>query len=104
MIYRTCDGAEYDLATWPREHVEFVRRAYWHYINGMKYEDFVTFILGPESPVLNPKANGPKPTRTPLYDVVTDLEGRLGVKQGLMLKDWEGEVDPEWPELPAPNA
>lgn len=99
-IYRTCDGIEYDLSRWPAVHREFLRRAYWHYVNGMPYEEFVAFILGAGSPVLDPKLNGPVPTRTPLYAVVTDLQGRLGVKQGKMLKDWEGEVDPEW----EPNA
>ncbi len=96
-IYRTITGKQYNLDTWPEEHLQFLRRAYWHYLHGMKYEDFVAFILGPQSPVLNVNKNGPKPTRTPLYDVVTDLQGRLGVKQGLLIKDWVGEVDPEWP-------
>ncbi len=46
---------------------------------------------------LDVKKNGLKPTRTPLYEVVTDLQGRLRVEQGLIEKGWEGEVDSEWP-------
>ena len=34
---------------------------------------------------------------TTLCEVVTDLQGRLGVKQRVMTKDWEGEIDPIWP-------
>jgi hypothetical protein len=96
MIYRDRFGQEYDLSTWPKEHLEFLRRAYWHYANNMRYEEFAVFILGSGSPVLDAKKNGPIPTRTPLYEVATDLEFRLGVKQGQYSKDWEGEVDPEW--------
>lgn len=95
--YKTTDGQEFDLGLMPKEHRDFLTRAYWHYCTGMQYEEFVAFILGPNSPVLDPKKNGPVPTRTPLYEVVTDLQGRLGVKQGLMTQDWEGEVDPIWP-------
>ncbi len=97
LVYRTTEGREYDLQAMPSEHGEFLRKTYWHYCAGMDYEEFVAFILGPNSPVLDPKKNGPMPTRTPLYEVVTDLQGRLGVKQGLMTQDWEGEVDPIWP-------
>lgn len=95
-IYRTRFGQEYDLAAWPKEHLEFLRKAYWKYATNVPYEEFTAFILGPQSPVLDPKRNGPAPTRTPLYEVATDLEFRLGVKQGHYEKDWEGEVDPEW--------
>lgn len=97
LVYTTTDGQEYDLGLISKDHRDFLARAYWHYCNGMDYEVFVAFILGPNSPVLDPKRNGPTPTRTPLYEVATDLQGRLGVKQGLMTQDWEGEVDPIWP-------
>ena len=97
LIYTTTGGQEFDLELMPKEHQNFLQRAYWFYCTNMQYEDFVVFILGPNSPVLNPKTNGPIPTRTPLYEVVTDLQGRLGVKQGVMTKDWEGEIDPIWP-------
>jgi hypothetical protein len=96
MKYRTRFGKEYDLSKWSPEHMELVRKAYWHYSNNMDYEEFVSFILGSQSPVLNVKKNGPIPAETPLYDVVTDLEFRLGVKQEHYEKDWEGETDPEW--------
>ena len=97
QIYKTASGNEYDLAQMSREHKIFLKRAYWHYCTNMAYEDFIFFILGPNSPVLNLKKNGPKPTNTPLYDITTDLQGRLGVKQGLLSKDWEGDIDPLWP-------
>jgi len=94
--YRTRKGKEYDLTAWPKDHQELVRKAYWWYTNGMPYEEFVRRILGPDSPVLNLRKNGPVPVDTPLYDVATDLQFRLGVKQGHFLKDWEGDIDP-WP-------
>jgi hypothetical protein len=97
LVYQTTDGKKYVLGTMPRKHQDFLRRVYWHYCANTPYEQFVVFILGPQSPVLKPKENGPTPTRTPLYEVVTDLQGRLGVKQGLMAKDWEGDIDPLWP-------
>ncbi len=96
MKYKTRFGVEYDLSRWPKEHREFVQRAYWHYTMGMDYDDFIPFILGVNSPVMNRKKNGPAPTRTPLYEVATDLQFRLAVKQGRLEKDWEGEVDPKW--------
>lgn len=98
MIYKTRYGDEYDLSIWPAEHREFIRKAYWRYWQNPPYTEFTTYILGANSPVLNAKTNGPVPTRTPLYEVATDLEFRLAVKQGICTKDWEGEVDPEWPE------
>lgn len=98
MIYRTRFGDEYNVARWPKEHRQFLQQAYWWYVQDTPYEEFTQRILGPDSPVLNRKKNGPVPTRTPLYEVVTDLEFRLGVKQGHFLKDWDGPVDPEWPE------
>lgn len=101
MIYTTRYGDSYDLSTWPAEHLAFARRVYWMYWQNPKYEHYANFILGTQSPVLNRKSNGPKPTRTPLYEVVTDMEFRLAVKQGVCEKDWEGEVDPEWPESEA---
>jgi len=97
MIYRTRFGKEYDLSKWPKEHVAFLRRAYWEYANNMDYERFAAFILGAGSPVLSKKHNGPVPVDTPLYDVATDLEFRLGVKRGHYTKDWDGPVDPVWP-------
>jgi hypothetical protein len=98
MIYITRYGDQYDLSTWPKSHLAFVQRAHWLYWQHPPYEEFVTFILGPSSPVLNRKLNGPNPTRTPLYEVATDLEFRLAVKQGVCEKDWEGDLDPSWPE------
>jgi hypothetical protein len=97
QIYQTTDGQEHNIGEMPSEHKEFLRRAYWHYCTDIQYEEFVVFILGPNSPVLDPKKNGPVPTRTALYEVATDLQGRLGVKQGVMAQDWEGEIDPLWP-------
>ena len=41
-------------------------------MNGMSYTDFIQFILGPDSPVLKQKVA--RPTKTPLYKVVTDLQ------------------------------
>lgn len=95
--YKTIDGTEYDLSVWPKEHLDFARRAYWWYCSETPYETFVSRILGPDSPVLKRKTNGSRPTRTPLYGVVTDLQARLGVKQGCLAKDWDGPIDPEWP-------
>jgi len=52
--------------------------------------------LGANSPALNTKTNGLVLTRTPVYEVATNLEFRLVVKQGICTKDWEGDL--EWPE------
>lgn len=95
MKYQTRFGKTYNLANWPKEHLEFFKKAVWNYWNGLPYEDFISLILGSNSPVLNRKINGPEPTETPLYDVLTDLQFRLGTKQGLFEKDWEGEIDPD---------
>ena len=97
MNYRTRFGDEYELAEWPREHIDFLRRVYGLYLLNVPYEVFTKRILGPESPVLDRKRNGPVPTRTPLYEVATDLEFRLGTKQGRFQKDWDGPIDPDWP-------
>lgn len=94
MIYTTRYGDTYDLATWSKAHMAFLKRAYWLYWQNPRYEEFIIFILGCQSPVLSMKLNGPKPTRSPLYEVTTDLEFRLAVKQGECLKDWEGDIDP----------
>jgi hypothetical protein len=98
MIYKTRYGDTYDLSMWPTEHVAFVRKAYWEYWQNPKYEDYVTFLLGVNSPVLKRSRERPRPVNTPLYEVATDLQFRLAVKQGVCEKDWEGEVDPVWPE------
>lgn len=100
-IYRTRFGVTYRLDEWPEDHVKWIQQAHLWYSHGMPYEQFVQRILGPSSPVLDKRRNGPKPTRTPLYEVATDLQFRLGVRQGLFQQDWEGEVDPEWPDLRA---
>jgi len=99
--YRTRFGDTYHMDEWPAEHVRWIEKAYLWYCHNIDYEHFVQRILGPSSPVLDKRRNGPQPTRTPLYEVATDLQFRLGVKQGLFEKDWEGEVDPVWPELKA---
>lgn len=98
MVYTTRYGDQYDLSAWPAEHLAFIRRAHWVYWQNPRYEDYSAFILGVSSPVLSRKSNGPIPTRTPLYEVATDLEFRLAVKQGVCQKDWEGDVDPSWPD------
>jgi hypothetical protein len=59
------DGQAFDLGLMPREHRDFLTRAYWHYCMGMQYEEFVAFTLGPNSPVLDPKKNGPVPLEQP---------------------------------------
>jgi hypothetical protein len=66
MIYKTRYGDEYDLSTWPAEHLAFTHRVYWMYWQNPKYEHHANFILGTQSPVLNRKTNRPRPTRTPL--------------------------------------
>lgn len=38
-----------------------------------------------------------EPTKIPFCEEATDLQSRLGVKQGYFAKDWEGDIDPEWP-------
>lgn len=100
MIYETRFGDVYNLSDWPKGHREFIEQAYRLYLSDTPYIDFVKRILGPQSPVLDRRSNGPTPTRTPLYEVATDLEFRLGTKQGHFLKDWDGPIDPEWPGLP----
>lgn len=100
MRYRARFGDEYDLENWPAEHIRWLREAIRWYEQNMPYEQFTQRILGPASPVLDRRRNGPMPTRSPLYAVATDLQFRLGVKQGFFAKDWDGEVDPQWPKLP----
>ena len=93
LIYETCDGDKYDLSELPEEHIDFLRRAYLYYLNDMNYTEFVGFILGPNSPV-----SGFHRTENPVvYEVLADLQSRLGVKQECFAKDWEGDIDPMWP-------
>ena len=98
MEYKTITGKVHDLSTWPQEHRQFIRRAYWWYQTDTAYEDFVKRILGSGSPVLDRKENGPEPTKTPFYEVAVDLQARLGVKQGKMTKDWDGPLEPDMPD------
>lgn len=95
-FYMTRFGERLDMSDWPAEHVQWLRQMYQLYFMQPPYEDFVQRLLGPNSPVLNKRKNGPVPTRTPLYEAATDLQFRLGVRQGLFKKDWDGEVDPTW--------
>lgn len=97
IIYRHRNGQTYDLTDWPKKHLDLLRKAYWHYCTNTPYEKFIVVILGPDSPVLDKKENGPVPVDTPLYAVATDLQFRLAVKQGHLLKDWDGPIDPDWP-------
>ncbi len=93
LIYKTRIGIKYDLTEWSQSHVDFLRRAYLHYLNDMKYIDFAALIFERDSP-LHGITN---PTKVPLFRVLTDLKYRLGVKQNYYTKDWEGDIDPEWP-------
>lgn len=97
IIYRHRYGQEYDLTDWPKDHLDLLRQAYWHYCHNMPYSEFIPLILGPGSPVLDRKRNGPEPVDSPLYAVATDLQFRLAVKQGVVLQDWDGPIDPVWP-------
>jgi hypothetical protein len=97
VIYRTRFGKELDISTWPKGHRTFLRKVYIWYLRDITYTDFVSMIFGVTSPVLKVSSNGPEPTKTPLYETVTDLQFRLGVKQGHFSKDWEGDVEPVWP-------
>jgi hypothetical protein len=71
---------------------------YWWYFQGESFQEFTNRIFGEGSPVLSLKGNGPEPLESPLYKVVTDMQMRLAVKQGVATKDWDGEIDPVWPE------
>ncbi len=97
MIYTTRNGKKIDTRNWPEGHKKFLRKAYVWYYQDVKYIDFVNMIFGASSPVLKLSSNGPEPTKTTLYEAVTDLQFRLGVKQGHFSKDWEGDVEPIWP-------
>lgn len=101
--YITRFGDRLDLRNWPDAHVKWLRQMYQLYYLKPPYEEFVQRLLGPNSPVLSKKRNGPVPTRTPLYEAATDLQFRLRVSQGLFVKDWVGGMDPEWPIKPAPE-
>ena len=93
MIYETCDGDKYDLSELPEKHLDFIRRLYLYYLNNMEFCRFSNLITSPDSIVMQL----PNPTETPLYAVASDLQARLLAKQELALKDWEGDIDPEWP-------
>ncbi len=93
MIYRTLKGVEYDLSEWPEEHLDFIRRLYLYYLSNMEFCRFINLITSPDSLVIQLL----NPTETSLYAVVNDLPARLLAKQELALKDWEGDIDPEWP-------
>jgi len=98
LIYRNRFGQEFDMSTWSQEHLDFAKKMYWWYFQGENFQQFTHRIFGKGSPVFNKKSNGPEPTETSLYEVVTDMQLRLAVKQGEALKDWEGEIDPTWPQ------
>jgi hypothetical protein len=94
LKYKTRYGDEYDITTWPMEHRTFILNAMQRYWQNPPYTEYVKYNLGTKSPVLNVSLNGPIPARTPLYDIITDLELRLAVKQGECEKDWDGDIDP----------
>lgn len=58
LVYETTDGKRFDLGLMPDEHRNFLSQVYWHYCIGTQYEEFVVFILNPNSPILDPKKNG----------------------------------------------
>ncbi len=93
--YTTTEGKTYELRNLPLAQRRFVRQAVEWYRAGISFPEFTQRILGERSPVLKSARPG-EPTERPIYDIVTDLQARLGVKQGLLAKDWEGEVDPSW--------
>lgn len=94
-IYATTEGREYDLEQLPDGDRAYVQQALRWYQQGMLFTEFLSRILGKGSPVWQRRRGYRSPVDTPLYDILTDLEGRLAVKQGHLAKDWEGAVDPE---------
>lgn len=94
--YKTIDGKTYELRSLPLAHRRFLRQVLEWYQAGVPFAEFTQRIFGGRSPVLKGARPGEDPTERPIYDIVTDLQARLGVKQGLLAKDWDGEVDPSW--------
>ena len=92
--YKTRYGNGYDITTWPLEHRTFILNAIRRYWQNSPYTEYVKCNLGENSPVLNVSLNGPIPIRTPLYEIIADLEIRLAAKQGECTKDWDGDIDP----------
>lgn len=94
--YTTIDGKTYELRSLPLSHRRFLRQVVEWYQAGIPFPEFTQRILGGRSPVFKGVRPGEDPTTRPVYDIATDLQARFGVKQGLLVKDWEGEVDPLW--------
>ena len=70
LTYKTRTGIEYDLTEWPQSHVDFLRCAYLHYLNNIKYMDFAALIFERDSP-LHSITN---PTKVPLFSRIDGLE------------------------------
>jgi hypothetical protein len=63
------------------------------YLNDMEFCRCSNAIASPDSLAMQLS----NPTETPIYAAATDFRARLGANQKLTLKDWEGDIDPEWP-------
>jgi hypothetical protein len=94
-IYATHKGERYDLATLPTEHVDFVRQTAKWYRQDAPSLEFTRVVLSTQSPVLK-QCGAMLATKTPIYDIATDVQLRLGVKQRAQAKDRGGEVGPKW--------
>ncbi|BDG60945.1 helix-turn-helix domain-containing protein [Caldinitratiruptor microaerophilus] len=81
--YTTLTGAVIDLGNLTPEQRQFFVRCLEAYRQEISWPDFINLVRGRENPLLRETGAITKEvTEHPLYKVLSDLEERLGVRQG----------------------
>jgi len=93
--YTTLDGKVLDLTGLTDEERDHLVHSYTAYRSGMAWDQFSHLVVGTENPLL--RATGgvvtPEISRHPLYQAVRDLEDRLGIQQGEVAPDADGNAE-----------
>lgn len=97
-VYKTLEGKEIDLSGLTEKEKSFLAKADALLAKGVAWDAFQNFYLNRKSAVWfeggDPKADRKattKVTRSPLYRVLQDKAGRLGIEQGF-LRPGDGQV------------
>ena len=94
IIYQCRNGDKIDMSTWPKSHLDFIRRAYWMYLQNPPVEQFGEMFW--QEP-LGSYAGKPGLREIPLARVFMDLETRLSIKQGKCTPTFDSPIEPDWP-------
>ncbi len=94
IIYQCRNGDKIDMSTWPKSHLDFIKRAYWMYLQNPPVEKFGEMFW--QEP-LGSYAGKPGLREIPLARVFMDLETRLSIKQGECTPTFDSPIEPDWP-------